>query len=323
MPSSIPELKEKIETAILAFNWPSAPAKVYEPQDYILRLGGKRMRPVACLLACDMYKGDLNLALNPALAIEFFHNFSLIHDDIMDEAPLRRGAPTVHHKWDLNVGLLSGDAMLIKAFQLLEELEPALYKKVSKLFTATALGVCDGQQLDMDLAERTEVSLVEYIDMISLKTAVLLGFSFEMGALIAGASDEEASALYQMGMDLGVGFQIQDDLLDAYADPEKFGKQVGGDIAANKQSFLLVSALSMSNADQKNALLHQLSFGAGKEKIDTVMEIYNELKLAEIARNAADEYFTKAINALESLNVEAERKQPIKGLIQQLWVREA
>ena len=221
-----------------AKNWIQEPKNLYEPIDYILQLGGKRIRPVLTLMAADIFSGDFQKALPAALAVEVFHNFTLVHDDIMDDAPLRRGQATVHEKWDLNTGILSGDAMLILAYQYFEDYEPHVFQKLSKLFSKTALEVCDGQQLDVDFETRNDVSIPAYIDMIRLKTSVLVAAALKMGAIVAETSNENANLIYDFGLNLGLAFQLQDDYLDTFGDPETFGKQIGGDIIENKKTFL-------------------------------------------------------------------------------------
>ncbi|MFT5642206.1 MAG: geranylgeranyl diphosphate synthase type II, partial [Cyclobacteriaceae bacterium] len=230
------------------------PANLYDPISYILSLGGKRLRPTLVLLGYNLFKRDFESVLRPALAVEVFHNFTLMHDDIMDEAPLRRGKPTVHEKWNSTVGILSGDTMLVKAYDLLLEVDDQYFKESVRLFNKTAVEVCEGQQIDMNFESRDDVSVSEYINMIRLKTAVLLGFSLQYGALLGGASEEERAHLYEVGVNMGLGFQLMDDLLDVYADQAKFGKQVGGDIVSNKKTFLLIEALELASDQQKVAL---------------------------------------------------------------------
>lgn len=230
------------------------PKNLYEPIAYILNLGGKRLRPVLTLMTADCFDGDTNQALDAALAVEVFHNFSLIHDDIMDAAPLRRGHQTVHEKWDLNTGILSGDAMLIMAYQLFENYQPETFQKLAKLFSKTALEVCEGQQYDIDFEMRSDVSIPEYLKMIEYKTAVLVGAAMKMGAIIANASTEDQNRCYEFGKNLGIAFQLQDDYLDAFGNPETFGKQVGGDIIENKKTYLYLKALEFSSESDQQKL---------------------------------------------------------------------
>ena len=216
-------------------NWKREPINLYEPVDYILKLGGKRMRPILTLMAADIFSKEYKKAMPAALAVEVFHNFTLVHDDIMDDAPLRRGKETVHEKWDINTGILSGDAMLILAYQFFEEYEPIIFQKLAKLFSKTALEVCDGQQLDVDFETRNDVTIPEYIHMIRLKTSVLVAAALQMGAIVAETSEENEQLIYDFGLNLGLAFQLQDDYLDTFGDSETFGKQVGGDIIENKK----------------------------------------------------------------------------------------
>ena len=322
MSSSLSRLRDELNNTIQAYNWPDNPAKLYEPLAYIMSLGGKRMRPLASLMACEMFSGDFKAALKPSLAIEFFHNFSLIHDDIMDQASLRRGKATVHEKWDLNVGILSGDALLVKAYQQFEDVEPALFPKLIKKFNQTALEVCEGQQLDMDLAERRQVSIEEYLQMISYKKAVLLAFSFEMGALIGGASTDEANHMYSMGLEAGIGFQIQDDLLDAFADPEKFGKKVGGDIIENKQTYLRILAKEKANSTELQRLEEAFALSEQEGKVEKVIALYQEFGIEELVRQKADSYFQSSLKHLAAIQLPEAQKTSIQQLIEQLWIRE-
>ena len=224
-------------------NWIREPKNLYEPIDYIIQLSGKRIRPILTLMAADILSGNFTKALPAALAVEVFHNFTLVHDDIMDDAPLRRGKKTVHEKWDLNRGILSGDAMLILAYQYFENYPPTVFQKLAILFSKTAIEVCDGQQLDIDFETRKEVTISEYLNMIRLKTSVLVAAALKMGAIVAEASEKNADLLYEYGLNLGLAFQLQDDYLDTFGDPETFGKQVGGDIIENKKTFLYIKAM--------------------------------------------------------------------------------
>jgi geranylgeranyl diphosphate synthase type II len=234
------------------------PRELYEPENYILSLGGKRIRPLLCLIACDLFDKDAKQSLNAALSVELFHNFSLIHDDILDKAPLRRGMPTVHSKWNSDIAILSGDVMMVKAFDVLKNYEATKLGNLLSIFAATSIEVCEGQQMDMNFETQSEVRVNDYLHMITLKTAVLLGCSLKMGAICADASKEDQGHLYEFGKHVGIAFQLMDDVLDAYADDAKFGKQVGGDIIANKKTFLLLKEFELANPSQKeklNALL--------------------------------------------------------------------
>jgi len=247
--------KEAIDRALAEQNLPNSPERLYAPIDYILSLGGKRLRPVLTLMSCDCFQGAYHKAIPAALAVELFHNFSLIHDDIMDQAPLRRGHQTVHHKWDLNTGILSGDALLILAYRYFESYPPEVFSALSKLFSQTAIEVCEGQQYDIDFEQLQEVSKDQYLKMINYKTAVLVGAAMKMGAIVAQVDQTQQDLIYEFGRSLGVAFQLQDDYLDAFGDPKVFGKQVGGDIISGKKTYLYISALEKANAPQRTSLL--------------------------------------------------------------------
>ncbi len=313
-----------MEAEALGLELPENPSRLYGPIRYILSLGGKRTRPLLVLLACEMHGTPYAKALKPALAVEVFHNFTLMHDDIMDKAPLRRGNATVHEKWDSNVAILSGDAMMVKAYGLLLETPHALLPQVLALFNKCALEVCEGQQLDMDFEALSSVSEAQYIEMIRLKTAVLLGTSLELGALLGGATNANAAALREFGISLGIAFQLKDDLLDAFGDQEKTGKQVGGDILANKKTFLLVKALALATDGLKNALLGWLNNSAAGplEKIRAVKEIYAQLGIEQLARLEIDRYFQHGLALLEALPLPEQNKTPLKSLAWQLYHRE-
>ncbi len=286
------------------------PSQLYEPVKYILTLGGKRLRPVLTLMTADFFGADYQEAMNAALAVELFHNFSLIHDDIMDNAPLRRGEETVHEKWDINTGILSGDAMLILAYQLFEGYEPELFRELAKLFSKTAIEVCEGQQYDVDFETRDDVTLSEYIKMIEYKTAVLVGASMQMGAIVAGASVACKEGIYNFGRDLGIAFQLQDDYLDAFGNPDTFGKQVGGDIIANKKTFLYLTALQNSSKDEAKTLQHLFSINPKdpSEKIKTVKEIFISSGAADAAIKEIENYTQNAFTILEDIKISVVNK---------------
>lgn len=290
------------------------PKNLYEPMHYILHLGGKRLRPVMVLMAADIFGTPYEEALDAALAIEVFHNFSLVHDDIMDDAPLRRGKTTVHEKWDLNTGVLSGDAMLINAYQLFENYEKGIFKELSHLFTGTAMKVCEGQQYDIDFESQDDVSLADYLKMIEYKTAVLVGASLEMGAIIAQTSTENRSKIYEFGRLLGLAFQLQDDYLDAFGDPQKFGKQIGGDIIENKKTFLYLTALSNSSKREAKHLEHLYSLlpKDPSDKINTVLQIFEESKADVMTREEIEKYTKKAFEVLETLEIGENHKTALK-----------
>lgn len=290
------------------------PRNLYEPIDYILTLGGKRLRPVLTLLATELFGGTYDKALDAALAIEIFHNFSLVHDDIMDDAPLRRGQQTVHEKWDVNTGILSGDAMLIRAYQLFESYDGETFRELAKLFSKTAIEVCEGQQYDVDFETRDDVTLPEYLKMIEYKTAVLVGAALKMGAIIAGASTQCQESLYNYGRDLGIAFQLQDDYLDAFGNPETFGKQVGGDIIENKKTFLYLTALEKSDKDEAQQLEHLFSIAPKdpSEKIDTVKAQFIESGAAQATQDEMAKYTEQAFTSLESIAISEDNKQLLR-----------
>lgn len=303
-------LAEHLEEAVVL----KEPVQLYEPVKYILSLGGKRLRPVLTLLTCDFFGTDYKKAMNAALALELFHNFSLIHDDIMDNAPLRRGQQTVHEKWDVNTGILSGDSMLILAYQLFEGYEPVLFRELAKLFSKTAIEVCEGQQYDVDFENRDDVTLSEYIKMIDFKTAVLVGAAMKMGAIVAGASESCKEEIYQFGRNLGIAFQLQDDYLDAFGDPETFGKQVGGDIIANKKTFLYLTALQQSDSRDTASLRHLYSVypSDANEKVETVKNIFEASGAAEATMAEIVNYTNKASEVLERIDLSEEKKQRLR-----------
>ena len=290
------------------------PEHLYQPIAYILTLGGKRLRPVLTLMTCDFFGGNTSKAMNAALAVEMFHNFSLIHDDIMDNAPIRRGKETVHEKWDVNTGILSGDAMLILAYQYFENYEPQLFRELAQLFSKTAIEVCEGQQYDVDFEERDDVSLDEYIKMIDYKTAVLVGAAMKMGAIVANASDSCKDGIYQFGRNLGIAFQIQDDYLDAFGNPEDFGKQVGGDIIANKKTYLYISALENANDAQAASLKNLFSITPEDptEKIEVVKNLYKETAAVAATEQAILDYTNRAFSVLENIKLDDERKDQLR-----------
>ncbi len=287
------------------------PQNLYEPIKYILKLGGKRLRPVLTLMACDIFDLNYKKALDAALAIEVFHNFSLVHDDIMDDAPLRRAKETVHEKWDINTGILSGDAMLIMAYQMFEKYDDRTFRNLAKIFSKTALEVCEGQQYDIDFETRDDVTIPEYLKMIEYKTAVLVAAAMQMGAIIANASEEDQNGIYEFGKNLGIAFQLQDDYLDAFGDPETFGKQVGGDIIENKKTFLYLKALEFSAPENKEELL-QL-FGTtpndSKDKIERVKQLFENSGSADATKQEIKVYTNKAFAILEAMHITEDKKQ--------------
>jgi geranylgeranyl diphosphate synthase, type II len=300
------------------------PPELYEPIRYLMALGGKRMRPLMTLMATTLFTDDWQKAVRPASAVEVFHNFTLMHDDIMDKAPIRRGKPTVHEKWNDNIAILSGDVMLVQAYELLLDVEDAQFKKALKRFNRTAAEVCEGQQLDMNFESRATVSEGEYLEMIKLKTSVLLGFALELGGIIGGANDESCELLYEIGINIGLGFQLKDDLLDVYGDPEKFGKQVGGDIISNKKTFMLIEAIEKASGETKTALDNWLNIKSfdNAEKVKAVTEIYDSLGIKQSAEERINAYFDKGLEALTRLKVNEERKTELMDLFKVLIDRE-
>lgn len=290
------------------------PKNLYEPMLYILHLGGKRLRPIMVLMAAEIFGASYKKALNAALAIEMFHNFSLIHDDIMDDAPLRRGKPTVHEQWDVNTAILSGDAMLIKAYQLFENYEGDMFKVLTTLFTSTANKVCEGQQYDMDFETCDVVAIEEYLTMIDYKTAVLVGASLKMGAIVAGASVSNTEKIYKFGRLLGIAFQLQDDYLDAFGDPERFGKQIGGDIIENKKTFLYLSAMAHSSKREIRQLEHLYSLEPNdpSEKIKTIVHIFEQGGAAEATRKEIKKYTEMAFGVLDTIEIDMDHKTMLK-----------
>jgi len=290
------------------------PKGLYEPIDYILGLGGKRLRPVLTLMTADIFNGDYKKALNAALSVEVFHNFSLVHDDIMDDAPLRRGEKTVHEKWDINTGILSGDAMLIMAYQLFENYESTTFQSLAKLFGKTALEVCEGQQYDVDFETRNDVTIPEYLKMIEYKTAVLVGAAMKMGAIVAHASEDDQNNIYEFGRNLGIAFQLQDDYLDAFGDPKTFGKQVGGDIIENKKTYLYLKAVEFSNESDRLEL-SQL-FESNPENVHTKIELAKQFFVstgsAQATKEAIEEFTKQAFSGLEALNISEDKKHLLK-----------
>lgn len=314
--------KNYIESQLNSLELPEKPNQLYHPLRYFLQIGGKRMRPILALISSQLFSGDFQKARGAAMSVELFHNFSLIHDDIMDNAPLRRGQETVHEKWNLNVGILSGDGLLIEAYKQLEEYDGDTFKKLLVLFNKTAIEVCEGQQYDMDFETRDDVSIEEYIEMIRLKTAVLLGCSLKMGAIVGGADEDNANKIYEFGVNLGVAFQIQDDYLDSFGEGEKIGKQVGGDIIAAKKTYLLLSAYEDGNKEQIERLNDALSIENKEEKVKRVLDIFNELNIAEKTRRKMKEHHDVAISNLDNISLDQATKKPLYSLADFLFGRE-
>jgi geranylgeranyl diphosphate synthase, type II len=299
--------KKLIESEIARQKYGSQPKSLYEPIRYIMSLGGKRLRPLLTVLAYSLYKSNVKEVIKYAVAVEAFHNFTLLHDDIMDKAPLRRGKATVHEKWNVNTAILSGDVMLVRVYDMFLELEGEKLKSVLEIFNQCAAEVCEGQQWDMEFESKKKVTEAQYIEMIRLKTAVLLGFALELGAVLADAPDSDRKALREFGTNIGIGFQLKDDLLDVYADQKKFGKQVGGDIIANKKTYLLIKAIEKAKGKDKVELVQWLASKKfdKRKKVKAVTAIYDKLNIASLTEQRIDFYFSKGFKSLEALSTDS------------------
>ena len=315
------ELQLNFETYFNHRHFPENPSTLYDPAEYFIGLGGKRIRPVMCLMGNELFEDIHPDAYPLAAAVELFHNFTLIHDDIMDKAPLRRGKPTVHSKYGEPTALLGGDVMLVVAYDYLNRIDNRFLKKIVHLFNHTAMQVCEGQQLDMDFEKIADVSLEEYINMISLKTSVLLAASLRMGAMLGGAGEGNQLLLYEFGKKLGIAFQVQDDYLDAFGNPEKFGKQVGGDIMANKKTFLLIHAMETANPTQK-AELERLFKTDESAKVEKVLNLFKECGIDAWARELKEKYIEEAAKHMEDIAVLSVRKKPLLELMHYLVQRD-
>lgn len=304
-------------------SYPSQPINLYEPIRYIMSLGGKRVRPVVCMMAAELFGLDpaSKSVLKVAKSLEIFHNFSLVHDDIMDEAPLRRGKATVHYKWNRDVAILSGDVMLVLAYQELLEAESDRLPQLLAQFNRSAILVCEGQQYDMNFEQSDAVSLSDYLKMIQLKTAELLACSLKLGALVANADENDAEALYDFGINLGLAFQIQDDYLDAFSDSDKFGKQKGGDILANKKTYLLLKAYELAGDEQKQSLKAAMN-EVGNKKVEAVLDCFKKIGVDQEAKAAMDDIYQKALTDLDRVNVEDQKKEALKSLAASLMMRD-
>ena len=320
---SISHYQELISDYFSELQLTKEPKNLYEPIDYILSLGGKRIRPVLTLLATEIFDVDCQKALAAATAIEVFHNFSLVHDDIMDDAPLRRGNETVHEKWNINTGILSGDAMLILAYQHFEEYEPKIFSQLAKLFSKTALEVCEGQQWDVDFETRDNVTIAEYLKMIEYKTAVLVAAAMKMGAIVAETSDENSTLVYEFGLNLGIAFQLQDDYLDAFGDPETFGKQVGGDIIENKKTYLYLKTIEFASAEEKEQLLHLFSIHPtdNTDKIFSAKQLFHTTGASKATQQAIEEYTLKAFQTLDKIAISDDKKAILRVFGENLMQR--
>lgn len=318
--SSIENYTRLIENTLARQDFDGQPTELYDPISYILSLGGKRLRPAMTLAACEMLGGSLDDAIMPAMGIEIFHNFTLLHDDIMDNAPLRRGKKTVHEKWNSNIAILSGDAMLVKAYQYVASVNKDILPHVLKSFSKAALEICEGQQYDLNFETQKEVSEEEYLEMIRLKTSVLLGCALEIGALVGSAKQTEAKKLYNFGVNIGIAFQIQDDLLDAFGNPEKFGKTPGGDILNDKKTLLAIHARKHATAQQKQAL--EGNYPSDQEKVNTIKNIFEEAGSKEYALQKMDSYYRDALRNLDEVQGEAGIKLELANFAEWLIKRE-
>ena len=318
---SLEEYRKLANDEIAAIPYPATPNGLYEPIAYTMDLGGKRLRPALVLMACEAMGGDVEKAVKPAVGLELFHNFTLLHDDVMDNADVRRGKPTVHRRWNDNTAILSGDAMLTMSSQYVAQVEPAVLPEIMRLFNQTAMEIYEGQQYDMDFEVRNNVTLEEYIDMIRLKTSVLIGCACKMGALIAGASEANAQALYETGLYLGLAFQLQDDVLDVWGDEATFGKAIGGDIMNTKTTFLLIGAMQKAQGDDANELRRWINndYALRSEKVPAVTALYERLGMREAADEAIKRYNDMAFDALSRVEMSDEAReafvQLIKGLV--------
>lgn len=316
------EICRTIEEALARLTFDQPPRSLFDPITYTLSLGGKRIRPALALMACDLFGGKNEDVLQPALGLEVFHNFTLLHDDLMDEADRRRDKPTVHKLWNPNVAILSGDAMLICAYQLVAK---ANDKAILELFSRTALEICAGQQYDMEFELRSDVTEEEYLEMIRLKTAVLLACALKVGAMIGGASTADADALYDYGIHIGLAFQLQDDLLDVYGDPKTFGKNIGGDILCNKKTFLLINALSVASEEQRQVMedwMARKTYDA-QEKIAAFTNLYNELSIRDLTERRIEDYYRMANEDLARLSIAPETLSVLKGTCDRLMKRKS
>ncbi len=321
--SDIQNLQSLITTEIEQSVFIKNPINLYEPIEYTMSMGGKRIRPLLCLLAVQLFNGDTQEAVKPAIGLEIFHNFTLLHDDIMDNAEVRRNKPTVHKKWNNNVGILSGDAMLINAYQYISKCNTSNLKEVLQLFNDVAIGVCEGQQYDMDFENRLDVTIEEYLEMIRLKTAILLAGSLKLGALLANASSTEAELIYQFGINIGLAFQLQDDYLDTFGNQDTFGKKIGGDILCNKKTYLLITALNNSSKEDTDELKYWINAENfnDQEKITNVKSIYIKNAVDKKSHHLMDKYFNLAMENLIQINGNEETKKELMNFATKLMQR--
>lgn len=306
----VSQLQSQVNDYIAKLDYLRPPVGLYAPIEYVLSLGGKRIRPLLMLMAYNMYRDDVETILPLATGIETYHNYTLLHDDLMDKADMRRGKETVHKRWDENAAILSGDTMLVLAYKMMAQCKNEYLKEVLELFTETALEIGEGQQYDMEFEERQDVTEKEYLEMIRLKTSVLLAASLKIGAILGGASKEDADCLYNFGIRLGLAFQLQDDYLDVYGDPKVFGKKIGGDILCNKKTYMLINALQLANEKQREKLLYWINaedYNA-EEKVKTVTELYDAIGIKQLCNSKIEAYFLQAGNCLNQVSLPSEKK---------------
>ncbi len=318
-------LQQLVIEAIETSEFPETPSNLYDPIRYILTLGGKRVRPVLTLMAAELFgMQEMDEIIPAAKAVEFFHNFSLIHDDLMDKAPLRRGKTTVHEKWDANIAILSGDGLLVKAYEEISKCNPIYLPATLKILSKVAMEVCEGQQLDMDYESRDTLTMPEYLEMIRLKTSVLLGGALQLGAILSGADEKQQQLIYEFGENVGLAFQLQDDILDAYGDPNTFGKIVGGDIMINKKTYLLVKLMAVISDEDKTVLqrLLEASMQTAPSKVVDMLALYEKYKIKTAADELKDIYTQRAFEKMEALNVPNDRKEALLVLANNLLVRQ-
>lgn len=320
---SFNESRILIDNEIRKITLPDTPAEIYTPIEYVLTSRGKRLRPALILMVCELFSGDFKKAVKPAIGIEIFHNFTLLHDDIMDKSPIRRNKPTVHKKWNENIAILSGDLMSFLSYNYISQCDTAILPEVIDLFTNTAIKVCEGQQFDMNFESYQTVTANEYLNMIKLKTAVLIASSIKLGALIGGADQADSDLMYDFGINLGLAFQIQDDLLDVYSDVKTFGKKPGADIVANKKTYLMVKALESASTKQKEILIKQFNTkkGSHDKKIKVVKKIYDDLKIKKISEDIINQYFNKAFEILGKIDVPNKKKVQLINLAESIIKR--
>lgn len=321
---TVDQLQKEVNTFISEIPFVHPPIELYRPIEYIMALGGKRIRPVLMLLAYNLYKDEIAEALPTAVGVEIFHNYTLMHDDLMDDADVRRGKKTVHQLWNANTAILSGDAMFVLAYQYIARSKSTYLKEVLDLFSTTAMEVCEGQQYDIDFEKRSDVTLNEYFEMIRLKTAVLLAGGLKIGAILGGASAHDADLLYDFGIHTGIAFQLKDDYLDVYGDPATFGKSIGGDILCNKKTYMLLKALEKANNEQKEKLDFWLSAEVHdpQQKIESVIKLYTEIGVKESCEVEMKRYYDRAVRILEQVSVDEYKKEELKELVHSLMYRE-